>query len=113
MVRGNFGAIDFDDCGHGFHAYDLAVPLLAIERLAAGKGRDRHLEFKQALIEGYTTKRSWDRYDEEIFPHLLTARRLAMLGWLNSRSDNPRLKEHLPGAVERTLDRLKRDYDLG
>ena len=28
---------------------------------------------------------------------------LLMLGWLNSRSDNPRLRKHLKGAIKRAL----------
>ncbi len=75
--------------------------------------RSRLPEFKDALLAGYTTKKSWDRDDEEIFPCIVTARKLAMLGWLNSRSDNPRLKMRLKGAVDQALRHLKAGHGLG
>jgi Ser/Thr protein kinase RdoA (MazF antagonist) len=91
--------IDFDDCGCGFHVYDLAVSLYSVQSMLGPK--NKMPEFRRALIEGYKTSRPFDRHDEMILEDLLTARRLLMLGWLNSRSDNPRLKKVLKGAVGR------------
>jgi len=88
-IGSGLGAIDFDDCGYGFHAYDLAIPLYSVEHILSEKQQKRIPEYKEALIAGYTSKKTWDRSDEELFPYLLSARRLCMLGWLNSRSDNP------------------------
>jgi Ser/Thr protein kinase RdoA (MazF antagonist) len=99
------GAIDFDDCGYGFHVYDLVVPYLSAEGMVANK--KRLPEYKNALIEGYKTRRAWDQHDEAIFEHLVMARRLLMLGWLDSRSDNPRLKKYLKKAVARALKHLR------
>lgn len=106
------GAIDFDDCGFGFHAYDLVIPLLSAEGILGEKRRDELPEFKAALLEGFRTQRSWDQADDEIFPYLVAARKLAMLGWLNSRSDNPRLKKHLKGAVERCVKYFNDEHGL-
>ena len=63
--------------------------------------------YKKELIDGYKTKRNWDAEDEKIFSSLVTARKLLMLGWLNSRSDNPRLKKYLKTAVKNCLKHLK------
>jgi Ser/Thr protein kinase RdoA (MazF antagonist) len=104
--------IDFDDCGYGFHAYDLAVPLLSAEGMAGNERRARLRELEDALISGYSSKKTWDRHDERVFPYFIAARRLAMLGWLSSRRDNPRLKSLLKRAVTKAVRSLKR-HGLG
>jgi Ser/Thr protein kinase RdoA (MazF antagonist) len=111
-VGSDFGVIDFDDCGHGFHAYDLVIPLMSVESVLGEKNKGRLPEFKEALISGYTTQREWDAHDEKIFPHLIIARRLALLGWLGTRSDNPRLRKFFKGAVARALKRIRSEYGL-
>jgi Ser/Thr protein kinase RdoA (MazF antagonist) len=45
--RGEAQAIDFDDCGWGFHLYDLAVVLYELE------SRTRYKELRDALLEAY------------------------------------------------------------
>lgn len=107
-TREGLAAIDFDDCGFGFHVYDLVPPLLSAANILGAGGRDRLPEMKAALIDGYRSGRPWDSNDANALEHLIGARRLMMLGWLNSRSDNPRLRKHLPGAVERALKHLEK-----
>lgn len=100
--------IDFDDCGFGFLAYDLLIPLLSVKNVL-GKRKGKQLpHFKAALLLGYQEFHPWTDADEGILRELLTARRLLMLGWLHSRSDNPRLKKHFKGAVHFTLQYLKK-----
>jgi Ser/Thr protein kinase RdoA (MazF antagonist) len=103
----SLGAIDFDDCGYGFFAYDLVIPYLSVKNTLGEKKKHLIAEYKKALFDGYKTKRKWDKHDEAIFEHLITARKLLMLGWLNSRSDNPKLRKHLKGAVKNALLYLK------
>ncbi len=103
-------AIDFDDCGYGFFVYDLVIPYMSAECQLGEKKKHVLPEYKKALLEGYQTKRKWDRYDEAIFSHLAHARKLFMLGWINSRSDNPKYKKYLKCAVEKTLADLKKSY---
>lgn len=109
--NGRLGLIDFDDCGFGFHAYDLTSPLLSVQFHLGPKGKKRFPQFKKALIEGYATHMPWDKHDEDVLAHLLLARSLTMLGWLNSRSDNPRLRAYLPKAVKRSLNYIKHGFD--
>jgi Ser/Thr protein kinase RdoA (MazF antagonist) len=45
--RDDVGAIDFDDCGWGFHLYDLAVTLSELD------DRPRYTEMRAGLLEGY------------------------------------------------------------
>jgi Ser/Thr protein kinase RdoA (MazF antagonist) len=105
-VGTGIGAIDFDDCGFGFYVYDLVIPYISMQNILGKKRKKKFALYKNALIDGYKSVRSWDQDDEQLFPHLVTARKLLMLGWLNSRSDNPRLKKHLKGAIKRALEHI-------
>lgn len=100
-------AIDFDDGGYGFHAYDLAIPLVAAEGLFE-RGELDAAASTAALIAGFKTERPWDNHDDGILPVLMIARKLMMLGWLNSRTDNPRLAAYLKTAVKNTVASFKK-----
>jgi Ser/Thr protein kinase RdoA (MazF antagonist) len=105
MSKRRMAVIDFDDCGFGFLAYDLAVPLSALQS-RTGKHDGQLESFKGALLEGYARETDWDRNDEEILSQLMIARRIVMLGWLNSRSDNPRLRAHFKSRVTDVVEYL-------
>jgi Ser/Thr protein kinase RdoA (MazF antagonist) len=60
------------------------------------------------LLEGYTRESNWDSDDEKILAHLMTARRIAMLGWLNSRSDNPKLRAYFKPNAANLVKYLQR-----
>ena len=107
LSEGRMAAIDFDDCGLGFLAYDLAVPLMSVEARLSKKPRGEFLSFRAALIEGYVRESTWDDDDEKILDSLMDARQLAMLGWLNSRSDNPRLRKVFTTAAARAIERFR------
>ncbi len=110
LSQGRIAAIDFDDSGFGFYAYDLAVPLLSADHLL-GKKRQKEFETMRAsLIRGYSDNAPWDSHDEKLLPHLIAARRIAMLGWLNSRSDNPRLKSRLKKAARSVANFVQQKY---
>ncbi|WP_410568074.1 phosphotransferase enzyme family protein [Amycolatopsis sp. cmx-4-61] len=51
LHRGRVGVIDFDDCGYGHHAYDLAVACTALAHLPQRE------ELKEALLDGYRSVR--------------------------------------------------------
>ena len=108
MNSHGLGVIDFDDCGFGFLAYDLAIPLIALER-HAGLGVVQKRKLKAALITGYSELAPWDQADEAVLESLIKARRLLMLGWLNSRSDNPRLAAFMKKVIPRVLEAVKVD----
>ncbi len=111
LSKNAIAAIDFDDCGYGFKAYDLVIPIISTENILNDVKKTNHLEeYKRALIEGYKTYQNWDQHDEQILPYLISARKLLTIGWLNSRSDNPRLQKHLKGAIQRLLKHVKLNY---
>jgi Ser/Thr protein kinase RdoA (MazF antagonist) len=112
MTRDGIAVIDFDDCGFGFHVYDLAVNLGVVDFMARRRKEINYSRLKDALIQTYAKRMIWDRNDEAMLPFFMTARKLLMLGWLNSRSENPLLKKRLQSAAARTVTFLKREYDL-
>lgn len=66
--------------------------------------------FEQALIDGYASLSNWDKADEKILPHMLIARELMAVSWLNSRSDNPRLRKRLKPIARRVARQIKLEY---
>ncbi|HZI50857.1 MAG TPA: phosphotransferase [Terriglobia bacterium] len=107
LSQGQIAAIDFDDCGFGFHGYDLVVPLRSAEHILGKRRRREFPAFKDELIEGYCREAAWDKHDDEIFPHLISARALTMLAWFNSRWDNPALRKYFKLVASRTVEHLR------
>jgi Ser/Thr protein kinase RdoA (MazF antagonist) len=101
---GAISAIDFDDCGFGFHAYELVPALTHLEHMATGRRFER---LKAFLIEGYASAASWDEHDQKILPYLFFARKLMMIGWMNSRSDIARFRRMVPKSAARVAERLR------
>ncbi|RYI27709.1 MAG: aminoglycoside phosphotransferase [Acetobacteraceae bacterium] len=83
MVHGDrLTAIDFDDCGFGWWAYDLASALSFIEtdpRLPA---------LIAAWVDGYTRIASLRPEDRAMIPSLILLRRVLLTAWLATRADS-------------------------
>ncbi len=105
-VGSEIGAIDFDDSGFGFYVYDLVIPYMSMQNILGKRNKKKFPLYKRALIDGYKSVRNWDEHDESLFPHLVTARKLLMLGWLNSKTDKPMLKKRLKGAIKRVMEHI-------
>jgi Ser/Thr protein kinase RdoA (MazF antagonist) len=105
--QGHPALIDFDDCGWGFFVYDLAVVLVSADSLRL----NHRLNFSRCadkLLDGYAKTAELNQLDLTALDALTAARRLTMLGWLNSRADNPRIRKALPERVTKALDWLRR-----
>jgi Ser/Thr protein kinase RdoA (MazF antagonist) len=75
-------AIDFDDCGFGWWAYDLAAALSFIET-------DPRLPDLIALwCEGYARVTRLRTEDRAMIPALILLRRVLLTAWLASRADS-------------------------
>lgn len=73
-------AIDFDDCGWGFHLYDLAVTLWELEE------RPGYGDLRDALLEAYAANRALPEDHVIHLQALFVLRRMQMLMWaLESR----------------------------
>ena len=108
LPGGAIAAIDFDDCGVGFYVYDLVVPLISLQSILRRQKRMRVFPaLKSALIEGYRTHADFNSADARILEELMIARELLMLGWLHSRSENPRLRGLLRKYARETVRELK------
>ncbi len=83
MVNGDrLTAIDFDDCGFGWWAYDLAAALSFIEtdpRLPA---------LIAAWVQGYTRIARLRPEDRAMIPSLVFLRRVLLTAWLSTRADS-------------------------
>jgi Ser/Thr protein kinase RdoA (MazF antagonist) len=99
--------IDFDDCGHGFCEYDLAVPLVSLQDRANNKRISSYTEYRDALLSGYASSGRWDSHSERIIPFIIAARNIAMLGWMQSRSDHPGLKVYLQETIPKRTRELQ------
>lgn len=98
-----FSVIDFDDCGVGLYGEDLAVALFAFEYVV-GSGKSKNfMELKAALFNGYSQYMPLTQKDIEMSPYFLLARKLAVIGWLEARKENPRLRAYFKEAIDRAI----------
>jgi Ser/Thr protein kinase RdoA (MazF antagonist) len=104
--NGEISPIDFDDSGWGFIAYDFCAPLLSLQYLNELKPDFDYELHRNALFDGYLSLGHLDGDDFALMDTLMLVRKVSMLGWLNSRSDNPRLKAILPKRIKHTIPYL-------
>ena len=88
---------DFDDCGFGVEAQDIAVALYYLDTP----------EQNVALLDGYKSVRPLPTYSENAMKALLLHRRLLLLNYL-FETKNPEHKEMLPAYLEKSLERVSR-----
>jgi Ser/Thr protein kinase RdoA (MazF antagonist) len=86
---------DFDDCGHGVEAQDIAVALYYLDTP----------EQDAALLDGYKSIRPLPVYSEKAMKALLLQRRLLLLNYLYE-TKNSEHKEMLPAYLEKTIERV-------
>lgn len=83
MVNGDsLTAIDFDDCGFGWWAYDLASALSFIET------DPRLPDLIAAWVGGYTRVAPLTPEDRAMIPALIFLRRVLLTAWLATRADS-------------------------
>ena len=86
---------DFDDCGFGVEAQDIAVALYYLDTP----------EQDVALLDGYNSIRPLPAYSENAMKALLLQRRLLLLNYLYE-TKNAEHKEMLPAYLEKTIERV-------
>lgn len=86
---------DFDDCGYGVEAQDIAVALYYLDTS----------EQDSALLDGYKSIRPLPVFSENAMKALLLQRRLLLLSYL-FETKNAEHKEMLPAYLEKTIERV-------
>jgi Ser/Thr protein kinase RdoA (MazF antagonist) len=102
FAGGQLKAIDFDECGWGYFAYDLAVILAELRRHPDWEA------LRCALLDGYRRQRPLDTAEEKALPALVAARLWGMAVWTAGVSDHPGNRALAPGLVRNTLAELPR-----
>ena len=92
--EGQLSIFDFDDCGYGVEAQDLAVTLYYLDTP----------EQDEALLNGYKSVRPLPTYSDNAMKALLLQRRLLLLNYL-FETKNQDHKEMLPAYLEKSLER--------
>ena len=93
--EGQLSVFDFDDCGFGVEAQDIAVALYYLDTP----------EQEQALLAGYTSIKPLPKYSDNAMKALLLHRRLLLLNYLYE-TKNQEEKELLPAYLEKSLERV-------
>jgi len=93
--EGQLSIFDFDDCGYGVEAQDIAVALYYLDTP----------EQDAALLDGYKSIRPLPLYSEKAMKALLLQRRLLLLNYLYE-TKNAEHKEMLPAYLEKTIERV-------
>ena len=104
-AKGAVGAIDFDECGWGFYAYDLAVCLAEL------RGRPDRPSLERALLAGYSRRHPLPDSMRAALPTLVAARLWGMAVWTAGVADHPGNRASAPRLVRATLDELPRWLD--
>lgn len=73
--------IDFDDCGFGWHMYEMATSLFP-------KISEPYFDqLIEQYVAGYRSERHFSDEHLKIFPAFILVRGLTYLGWLMTRAD--------------------------
>ena len=95
--------IDFDDCGYGWHLFDIATSIIFL------RGTGHFAMAKEALVAGYRQNRLLPDDHLAWFPVLLMARATTYLGWMHTRSETETAREMTPYIIE-LVTNLAEDY---
>lgn len=98
--RGRAHPIDFDDCGFGWHIYDMAVTL------AGARWLDGFDALRAAWLRGYRRVRPLEDEHLALFEPLCVARQLNVGAWVATRAEVPEVRAFTP----RMIERLEREF---
>lgn len=94
------GAVDFDECGYGYYAYDL-TPMLWVNR-----DREDYDAIREAIVTGYN--RPLDHLDT-----FVAARHVASCRWIAGNADHPAIRGKVPDILEHRVNEMKRFLKTG
>jgi len=85
--RGQVRVIDFDDCGFGHYAYDLAVTIKELGHLP------HRAALREALLEGYCSVRPASFVDGQVIDAFIGLRRVQLVLWAIEHRDQPPFRD--------------------
>lgn len=94
--------IDFDDCGFGWHLYDLAASVSFVEAEPVASG------MIAAWLKGYQKVRPLSDADLTEIDTFIMMRRLQLTAWMETHYDTPTAEENRPGWMEGTMKLAER-----
>lgn len=95
--------IDFDDCGFGWHMFELATALFFTVH------QPNYEALRASLLRGYRQVRALPQAHEALLPLFLFLRGTTYLGWMQTRSETQAAREMAPMMIER-VTLLARSY---
>jgi Ser/Thr protein kinase RdoA (MazF antagonist) len=107
LHHGEVRAIDFDDCGFGYFAYDLGVLLTHVEEKHWPDQEGK----RDALLEGYRSVRPFPDAQAALLPTFMALRRLGSVPWLVRMSTHPAMRRWVPLELAERLAGLRRYLD--
>jgi Ser/Thr protein kinase RdoA (MazF antagonist) len=102
--RGQVRAIDFDDCGYGYHLYDMAVTLFNIN------WREDTTILREGFLAGYRRVRPLSFEHEQYLDTFMDLRDLQMIIWAIEMRDHPSFRDRWAAEVKEVLDDLKKEF---
>jgi Ser/Thr protein kinase RdoA (MazF antagonist) len=107
LVQANtINLLDFESCGWGYYAYDLAPLLLNYS------SEPHYPALRAALLAGYHHIQPLD-LSEAALDVLIAARHTLSCIWLAQHLDNPELREHAPAMVAERLAEVEQLLNIG
>jgi Ser/Thr protein kinase RdoA (MazF antagonist) len=103
----NMRAIDFDDCGWGFHLYDLMVTTVELER------HPGYPALRAAALEAYAERRPLPARYEEHLIMLVALRRLQLVAWILESREHAAFRHVWQEWAQEELDELAALMDGG
>jgi Ser/Thr protein kinase RdoA (MazF antagonist) len=98
--NGTVRAIDFDDCGWGHFAYDIAITFWYLGQHPALP------EMRAAFLKGYRSERDFPAEHEALIDTFLALRSLLMISFMASEQ-NPRIRQFAPQFIASIHQRLR------
>lgn len=85
--------IDFDDCGYGWHLFEIVTALYAVE------GEPWYADACDAFIKGYRARRPLDQAALAGLPLFFLARALTDVGWMHTRAETENARRSTAARV--------------
>jgi Ser/Thr protein kinase RdoA (MazF antagonist) len=92
--------IDFDDCGFGWHLFDMVTSLFTYSFLPNFE------EIKSAFIEGYRSQRNLPAEHLACFDLFMLLRVMTTCGWFHTRPETDEAREFGPGLARHLVEKV-------